>query len=433
MARFCFASFWCIIFTGAVRKWIFPHISLLYLLQDVPIFFSYVYALWSGLFSRAYLLMGLLCLSVVLMLQSLAQIIIIANSIFVAIVGLHHYLFYWPMLLIFPLCLTEHHRRNFIRWNLWLSLPMSLLVLGQALTPRNSWFNKTSEGDAFGIPGVEVARVSGTFNFVAFFALWVAMAMALCVGEWLVRKDRRVIQNRWLLSLSTFACTLSVLISGSRQTIFLAAIAIVGALVASILLGSSRAIVAILGFCLALPAAAGATYLISPNEFDAVLERLTGEHYTSNTKDRVLNGFTDFITLPQFSFIGAGIGVGVDAAHVGDVNAYKYTYDLSEGDTARNVMELGTPVGMTYLLFRFSFLLGMVVLSIRIVRSGSSPHVLPLAFVLFAQATNGDMTRNATMTSSQIMIGYAFIMGVQLYPDRVTLDDSGYDFSMRSA
>jgi len=54
MARYYFASFWCILFTGAVRKWIFPHNSILYLLQDVPISFFYVYGLRSGLFTRGY-------------------------------------------------------------------------------------------------------------------------------------------------------------------------------------------------------------------------------------------------------------------------------------------------------------------------------------------------------------------------------------------
>jgi hypothetical protein len=123
----------------------------------------------------------------------------------------------------------------------------------------------------------------------------------------------------------------------------------------------------------------------------------------------------------------------VDASHVGNANTYNFTYDLSETDTIRNVMELGTPVGLGYLSVRFAFLFGMIFVSIKIVRTGSSPHVLPLSFTLFAQAWNGDMTRNATMTSTQVMIGYAFILGTQMYPDahsslapysRVTAEDA---------
>jgi hypothetical protein len=432
MARFFFASFWCIVFTGAVRKWIFPHNPLLYLLQDVPISLSYLYALRSGLFSRAYLLMSIVLLSLALTLQGLAQVIIIAHSIFVALVGLHHYLFYWPMLLIFPLCLTERYRRDFIRMNVWVSLPMSLLVLAQAVSPRNAWVNRTSEGDAFGLPGVDVARVSGTFNFVVFFAIWVTTVLALCLGEWLLRKERRVIQNRLLLTASTFACTVSILISGSRQTIYLAAIVLIGALMAAIILGSTRAVIAIMGVFLLVPLAGGLTYVVSPVEFDTVRERLLGERGAQDQHERLINTFTDFITLPKFTLVGAGIGLGVDASHVGNVNSYNFTYELSEGDVARNVMELGTPVGLSYIAFRFFFLAGMIFVAMGIVRSGSSPHVLPLACMLFAQGW-ADMTRAATMTSTQVMIGYSFIMGVQMYPDLYTLETPPSDFSMRSA
>ncbi len=432
MAGYFFASFWCIVFTGAVRKWMFPHNAALYLLQDVPIAFAYLYGLWSGLFSRSYLLLGIICLYMMLMLQGLAQIIIIPHNLFVALVGLHHYLFYWPMLLVFPLCLTEKFRRNFIRWNLWLSLPMGLLVLAQAVSPTNAFINRTSEGDAFGLPGVEVARVSGTFNFVVFFGLWLAIAFSCCLGEWLSHRDRRVFRNRLLLTACTVACTLSALISGSRQTIYFCAVALMGALIASFILGSSRAFGAILGLCLALPLIAGVTYLISPVEYDTVKDRLFGERGKQDQQQRIMAQFTGFLWEPKFSLIGAGVGMGVDASHVGDVNTYNYTYDLSEGDTSRNVMELGTPIGLVYLLFRFSFLLGMFFVAVKIVRSGSSPHVLPLSCMLFAQAWNADMTRAATMTSSQVMIGYAFILGVQIYPDQTSLEAPASEFHTRS-
>jgi hypothetical protein len=79
------------------------------------------------------------------------------------------------------------------------------------------------------------------------------------------------------------------------------------------------------------------------------------------------------------------------------------------------------------------FIYGMIFLSIRIVRSGSSPHVLPLSFVLLGQ-TYQDLTRTATMTASQVMIGYAFILGVYYYPDTaISLDAEAGDFQMRPA
>jgi len=429
----CFVSFGAIIFTGAVRKWLFPGVSVMYLLQDVPIGFAYLYALWTGLFDRGYLFLGIILLSTVLILQGLLQIIVSGLSVFVAVVGIHHYLFYLPILVVFPLCLTEKYRKKFVRWNLIFSIPMCLLAIAQALSPKSAWVNKSSEGDAFGLPGAEVARVSGTFNFTVFYGIWVAIAVALCMGEWLLPKERRAMQNQWLLIVCTFTVNLCHLVSASRSAIMLAGMAVLGGLVGAIVLGSTRAILAIVGICVLLPVAAGMTYLISPDEFNIVLDRFTGSHYVDDGKNRIQDGFIGFATIPQFSLIGAGIGMGVDASHLGNADTYNFTYTLSEGDTIRNVMELGTPVGLFYVLTRIGFLFGMVFLSFRIVRAGSSPHVLPLSFCLLAQAYQGDLTRAATMTASQVMVGYAFILGAYYYPDNTTsLEYAAGDSSTRS-
>lgn len=433
MARFFFASFWTILFTGAVRKWIFPGVSVFYLLQDVPIGIAYLYALRSGLFDRGYLFLGIVAVSAILILQGILQIIVSGLAVFVALVGFHNYLFYLPMLLVFPLCLRERHRRNFVWWNLILSIPMCLLAIAQAQSPKSAWVNRTSEGDAFGLPGVDIARVSGTFNFTVFYGIWVAIAVALCVGEWLLPKERRVIQKPWLLILCTITVNLCHLVSGSRSAIGLAAMAILGGLVAAIVLGSSRAIAAIGGICFLLPLGAGLTYVISPTEYSVVMSRFTGESGKADIKDRIQIGLIGWATEPRFSLLGAGIGMGVDASHVGNVDTYNFTYTLSEADTIRNVMELGTPVGMFYMLTRIGLLLGMLILSISITRAGSAPHVIPLSFCLFAQAYQGDLTRAATMTASQVMVGYAFILSAYYYPDNASsLDFPAGDSLMRS-
>jgi hypothetical protein len=433
MARLYFASFWTILFTGAIRKWIAPGASILYLLQDVPIGVAYLYGLWKGFFDRGYLFLGIVLLSAIITLQGLAQIIVSGLDVFVAMVGFHNYLFYLPMLLVFPLCLTEKYRRDFVRWNLLFSIPMCLLAIAQAMSPKSAFINQSTGGDAFGVPGADVARVMGTFNFVAFYNIWVGMAVALCMGEWLLPKRRRVIGRLWLLILCTFTVNLCHLVSASRGAIALAALAVLGGMVGAIILGSNRAILAIGGICILLPVTAGMTYVISPAEFNIVVDRFTGSGGKSDLPDRVLEQLIGFATVPKFSLVGAGIGMGVDASHVGNVETYNFTYDLSEQDTIRNVMELGTPVGLLFVLTRLAFIYGVVFLSIRMVRNGTSPHVLPLSFVLLAQ-TYQDLTRAATMTATQVMIGYAFILGAYYYPDTITGPNSEAGESlMRSA
>ena len=432
LARLLFATFWTIIFTGSIRKWMFPSVSALYILQDIPLGLAYLWALGSGLFNRSYLMLYTVLLSTVIALQTLFQIVYSGLDTFVAAVGLHNYLFYLPILFIFPLGFTARYRRDFVWWNLILSLPMCLLAVAQAMSPKQAFVNRTSEGDAFGVPGAEVARISGTFNFTLFYGIWVAMAVAYCMGEWLLPKERRVIKNQWLLLLCTFAVNICHLVSASRSAIALAGAAIFGAMVAAVVLGSTRALLAIAGMCFLLPVAVGMTYVISPAEFNIILERFTGERYVDDSKTRLQDGLIGFATIPKFSLVGAGVGMGVDASHVGNADTYNFTYTLSENDMTRTVMELGTPVGLFYTLTRIAFLVGMVFFAVRIVRSGSSPHVLPLSFFLLAEGYQGDLTRAATMTGSQIMIGYAFILGAYYYPDNTSPEADAGNFLTRS-
>ena len=99
-------------------------------------------------------------------------------------------------------------------------------------------------------------------------------------------------------------------------------------------------------------------------------ERFTRTNEVDSTKSRLMDGVIGFITIPEFSLIGAGVGMGVDAAHVGSTDSNSFTYDLSEIDVIRNVMELGTPIGFLYVLTRIGFLVGMIFFAIYLVRNG---------------------------------------------------------------
>jgi hypothetical protein len=415
LARYFFATFWLIVFTGALRKWVAPSVKILYLAQDLPIFGAYLYALWAGLIQRSLLLMGVLFLSCILLTQGFLQIILQQVSPFIALVGFHHYLFYLPMMLIFPVCLNYKYRREFIRWNMLLCLPMCGLAIAQSMFPAAALINKTSEGEAMGLSGSDAVRVSGTFNFTGFYGLWVALAVALCVGEWLLPKEKRAFKSTYLLLACTFASNVCHIISGSRSAILLSFAALVGGALAAFLLGSTRTIATFFSLVLLLPAIVGVTAVIAPHEYQIITERLTGEGYRQEASHRVSEIAIGFITEPPMTLVGAGIGMGIDAAHLGAVGGYQVTYNFSEWDTIRNVYELGTLVGLFYVMTRIFFALGMVGLAVWIVRCGGPPHVLPIAFYCFMQCYLGDLTRFGTMTCSQIMESYAFILGAYLY------------------
>lgn len=428
VARLFFVTFWLVVFTGAIRKWLFPGTAALYILQDIPIAVAYAYAVWKGCFSHGLMLMGVILLSVILTLQGLLQIVVSGLTPFVFAVGLHNYLFYLPMLVVFPVCLTQKRRQTFVRWYLYSSIPMCALAIGQAESPLSAFINRSSEGEGWGVPGAaDVARVSGTFNFVYFYAIWVAIGVAFCLGEWLSPPERRAIRSRSMLILCTLTINLCHLVSASRLAIASAATAVVGAMVCAILIRSVRALAAILGILMLLPIVAGLTFAISPSEANIVVERFSGKNYQAEGINRIQLEVVGFLTEPRFDLIGAGIGMGVDGAHAGSQDAYTYTYQLAEEDPIRTVMELGTLVGLFYMGVRIAFVFGMILFAVRIVRSGSIPHALPLAFFLGTQAYLGDLTRAATMTSTQVLLGYSFILSAYFHPDREAEETAAFD------
>ena len=97
-----------------------------------------------------------------------------------------------------------------------LSLPMCLLALAQNASPKSAWVNRTSEGEAFGVSGAEVVRVMGTFNFALFYGIWVATALALCLGEWLLTE--RAQNNQENLAFDSLYICCELVSPGQRFT-----------------------------------------------------------------------------------------------------------------------------------------------------------------------------------------------------------------------
>lgn len=416
LARLYFATFWMIIFTGCIRKWLFPSIGVFYLLQDIPITLGYIYAFYRGYMTRGMLLVGILLLSAVMVFLGVTQVLVIGLSPVVAFIGLHHYLYYLPMMVAFPLALTPKYRRNFIRCNLWACIPMLPLSVAQALSPVDAFINQSSNGDAFGVSGSDVARVTGPFNFTASYGIWVATALSLCLGEWLLPRSRRASRSTLLLSFATFSWALIALISASRENIVLCAAGATGAVFAVFLIRSTRGALMIALGLASLPIVAGLVYTINPDEFLIIVERFTDSKHDSSydMKGRIGENIYGWLTEPDYTLLGKGVGMGIDAAHFGSVDPYGFTYGLKESDTVRNVIELGTPVGYLWCIVRFSFAIGMILFAWRLVYI--SPHCMALAYMLFAQVV-WELTRNATTTMTQVMMGYCFIFGVYHYPE----------------
>ena len=409
LLRLFFATYWLVVFTGAIRKWLFPSQQILYLLQDIPIALAYLYALGTGLFTRSFLALGVAVLSTALIVHGLIQVILLDLSIKVLVIGLHNYIFYLPMLLVFPLVMDSAGRQKYIRWNLILNLPMTLLVVAQSRASGTAFINRTTGGIGFGGLEGRLARASGTFNFVAFYSIWLAIVFALCMGEWLVPPHRRAC-GKLLLVSSTIGTLLSVVLSGERTSLGYTAIVLVAAMFAGASMRAFRPMLITGGVLLLLPGVLLIATQLSPAMLRAFQARATNSNNVHEAKGRILYWLTAFI--PQrFDPIGAGLGMGVDAAHVGERGGYEVTYTLDEQDLPRTIDELGTFTGSFYDLMRIGMAVGIALLGIFLLTRQHDPHSLLISSLVLTDLYIGDLTRNSSMTATQYFLAASFVLG----------------------
>ncbi|MGB6690561.1 MAG: hypothetical protein WBE76_22215, partial [Terracidiphilus sp.] len=216
--------------SGALRKWALPGVAALYLIQDLPLLAAYIYALRKGLIWGGTLAWICVAVSAILAVQSMLQIILVDLRPRTAIIGLHHYIFYLPILFIVPVIFNYRRRQQFIRWNMLLTVPMSLIAALQSRAPGGAWINRTSAGEDTGLGGLtgDHVRATGTFNFTVAYAVWCGFAVGLVLGEWLLPPGRRCFKSKAMLLICTMSAAVATLVSGSRAGVMLAALAFLG-------------------------------------------------------------------------------------------------------------------------------------------------------------------------------------------------------------
>ena len=386
------ATWLCILLQGALRKWFFPGSAALYLIQDVPLTLAYVFALWKGLVWGSKLAWMTLLVSAELAIQAMLQVIFGTLQLRTAVMGLHQYVYYLPILFIAPVCLNFKHRRRFIRWNMLIIVPMALIAALQSRAPKGAWINRTSAGEDTGLGGLsgEHVRATGTFNFTVSYAMWCGFAVGLVMGEWLLQPQRRSFQSKAMLIICTMSAIVATLVSGSRVAVMLAAAAFLGGFAAVVI-----------------------SYFAAPASFNAVMDRFSGEANQNSLEQRIDKMFTAFTWAAGYSGLGVGIGVGIPAANPGHV-----AFVLSENEAIRIVEEMGTYVGTVLVLLRYAAGVGLVYVAFRALQlplGHNLPHAVPLAFTAAPTIMVGDLTHSAPITATQAYFWSALILGALLF------------------
>jgi hypothetical protein len=417
LAHLFTAAWVCVLLQGALRKWVFPGVTVLYLIQDLPLLLAYVFALWKGLVWSGRLAWTCIVLAIALSIQTMLQIIFVDLKMRTAVVGLHHYIFYLPILFLAPVCFNAKHRRRFIRWNMLVIVPMALLAALQSRAPKAAWINKTSAGDetGFGLAD-DVVRATGTFNFTLTYSIWCGFAVGLVVGEWLQPPERRSFQSKIILLLCTLSAAVGTMVSGSRTAVALAGLGFVGGFASVVVTRNVKLIVRFGAILVLLPVVVVAAYFAAPKSFNALMDRFSGEGYQEEISARLEHMFLGFLTVPKYSPLGVGIGYGIPAANPAAGAASGIL--LSEHETIRIVQELGSFTGTGLVILRYGAGIALIFAGFKgllLRRRHSFPHAVPLAFAFMPLVMVGEVVRSAPVVASETFFAIALVLSAYLF------------------
>ena len=403
IVKYIFLVYWLLIFEGALRKWIFPQYhEVIFFARDPIVLLIYILAWRNNFFkSDGYLTVGLV-LSILFLPLLLIQLVVIDMHPLTLIYGWRMYFAYLPLIFVIKEVFHQEDIFRLIRQTLYVSIPLTVLVYFQYISPPNSFINAAySEGPVF-IVANNIVRTTGTFSFTAGQTMFAASLVAMLIIAWFYRKRAPLLSMPWLI-VATLASITTLLLSGSRTAFFMAGLVVFSAFIGLIYTrGTSQKTTGIA--LLLLLIGVGALLFLGPfrDSFDALGTRFQqAEHAEGSAWYRAfypLFAFTDRII--STSAVGHGVGYGTSGGS--RIATGKVRIVLPEDEWSRVVMEAGPVFGMMYIGYRILFSLFIVR---RCIRSSRANNLVPM--ILFGFIGFYLLAGNITQTGS--VHGYNWI------------------------
>jgi hypothetical protein len=367
--RLIFLIYWLVIFEGVLRKWVLPQVQqYLFFIRDPVVLLVYFFVLKDRLWPRFSLLL------VWIAILSIAGLALVFGALFqgsaspiVLAYGWRNYFLYFPLAYIIGTYFSSDDLRRLLRYTLLIAVPIAVLVLFQFLAPSDAIVNAgLIEGGVYQ-PGVfgGIVRTYGTFTSSAGQTPFIASLVAMLLTAWILPGERRPL-GLALLIVASVAVVTCLALSGSRGAFISAGLLLACALASSFLLprGSMRFRARVMPLVLlALSGVLGLTVFADASQ--ALWERSVGAYTAENevygfgTIGRALSMFTDFLplvfTTPLFGF---GIGKFSNAFGL-DYLSLLPASGSAESDWARNIVELGPLIGLSYIGFRIALVIAL--------------------------------------------------------------------------
>ena len=347
------------ILEGALRKWIFPSLSTPLLMVRTPIvIYMFVIAFQRGWIRNMYA-KGLMVMSTICFFTALA---LGHHNIFIAAFGWHNYFLHFPFIAIAARLLTRDDVIKMGKCILYISVPMTLLIILQFYSPQSAWVNIGVGGEgSSGFGGaMGYYRPSGTFSFTSGYTAFESLVCSFLIFYFM--ENTNIPQNLRIkkvhLYIIAFCYVLCLPYSMSRSMIFMTVIIIVFVALCSSwnvkMLNKMLLVIVSIGFISFLAIKSG--YM--GESIDAMTLRFEQAGKVEGGLDgtiwdRYIGGFFNslFMDVPIF---GYGLGIGTNAG-AKLINGDMFSIFNAESGFGLVVGEVGLLLGLFFIYFRIAW------------------------------------------------------------------------------
>lgn len=347
-----------LIFEGALRKWFLPQLATpLLLVRDPIVVWLYCVALQKGWLKN--LSVRIMC--VVSTLSLIFSLLVGHHNLLVGLFGWRIYFFHFPMMFIMAKVLSKRDILKMGRFILYVSIPMTALVVMQFYSPQTAWVNMGvgGEGSAGYGGALGYFRPPGTFSFtsgyVCFQALVGCFLLYFFIENKSLSKDLKIPQYVLYIMLACYLISIPTSISRTHffQTVVFLFFLFVAAMRKNRLKVKFLKFIAIgvVAIMILLSLGIGGEQVdafterfISANEIEGGVEGVVGDRYAGG----LLSAFTNF-SIPPLGY-GIGLGTNVGAKLMGG-NMYSFGFN-GEVEWTRIVGECGYLVGWIIIFIR---------------------------------------------------------------------------------
>lgn len=356
-----------LVFEGALRKWFLPSFATpLLLIRDPIVIWLVLVGLQKGwldfIYVKAMMIVGTL--------SFVFSLVFGHHNLAVALFGWRIYFFHFPMVFIIGQLLTRDDLLRICRFFLYISIPMTILIVIQFYSPRTSWVNIGVGGE--GTSGFSGAlgymRPPGTFSFISgYVAFQLVVGCALfyyLIANNTLKKECQI--PYWLLIVILICYLVSIPTSISRTYFFQALVCAAFVLLAAVFKQNLRLkVILFSGFLLLAIALLSATGMMDTNvsAFTARFEganKAEGGIVEGTLGDRYLGGLLEAFSYGDIPILGYGLGLGTNVgSKLMSGNMYSFGFN-GEVEWQRIVGECGLILGFSIIAIRLVFSLNLL-------------------------------------------------------------------------